>query len=124
VSLGTRRGFVVSGGPFVFDPWWFVSAACVVITALVLLAVVVLLITRRVVDKARPEDLPAVLAGLGDVVASLACFLPWGKARENPPTEPVPPQTGETLGQPVTIVAGQLAAPALSPSLLRGERGN
>ncbi|MGW5931891.1 hypothetical protein ACWF2L_37490 [Streptomyces anulatus] len=107
-----------------FDPWWFVSAACVVIAALVLLAVVVLLITQRVVDKARPEDLPAVLAGLGDVVASLACFLPWGKTREKPPTEPVPVQTDVTLGQPVTIVAGQLAAPALNSTLLRGEEGS
>ncbi|MCX5115429.1 hypothetical protein OOK13_44835 [Streptomyces sp. NBC_00378] len=105
-----------------FDPWWFVSAACVVITALAILVIAVLAIARRVVDKSRPEDLPAVLAGLGDVVASLACFLPWGKTRENPPSEPALPQGGEVLPPPVTIVAGQLAAThALNPPALPGE---
>ncbi|MFJ1635673.1 hypothetical protein ACIOKA_37015 [Streptomyces anulatus] len=93
------------------------------IAALAFLAILVFLIARRAVDKARPEDLPAVLAGLGEVAASLACFLPWGKVRENPPTEPSPIQNGQGMGQPVTIVAGQLAASATNPVALRGEEG-
>ncbi|MFL0028450.1 hypothetical protein ACJBCE_36620 [Streptomyces sp. NBUL23] len=107
-----------------FDPWWFLSAACVVIAALALLAVLVFLIARRAVDKARPEDLPAVLAGLGEVTASLACFLPWGKTREHPSAEPSLPPNGQGLGQPVTIVAGQLAASATNPIVLPGEGGS
>ncbi|MFI6125348.1 hypothetical protein ACIBCU_37495 [Streptomyces sp. NPDC051064] len=102
-----------------FDPWWFVSGACVVIAALALLATLVFVIVRRVVDKARPEDLPAVLTGLGEVVASLACFLPWGKTRDSTTAESSP---GETLAAPVTIVAGQLAtAPAINPPVIPGE---
>ncbi|MEV7854553.1 hypothetical protein [Streptomyces sp. NPDC088183] len=103
-----------------FDPWWFVSAACVVITVLAILVIAVLAIARRVVDKSRPKNLPAVLAGLGDVVASLACF-PWGKTRENPPSEPALPQGSEVLPPPVTIVAGRLAAThALNPPAAPG----
>lgn len=107
-----------------FAPWWwFVSVAGVVIVALALLVVVVLTVARRVVDKARPEDLPAILVGLGEVVASLACFLPWGKTRGSSVTEPTPPQGSEASSlPPVTIVTGQLAATLpLNPPAVPGE---
>lgn len=92
--------------------FWSLGAAGVVLGALMLLGFVVLAITRRVVDKARPEDLPEIVNGLGHVLASLACFLPWGKVRENAASEPR--RQDEQSEAPITIVAGQLATPAIT----------
>ncbi|MFF1378852.1 hypothetical protein [Streptomyces sp. NPDC058308] len=101
-------------------PFWSLGAAGLVLGALVLLSVLVLAITRRVVDKARPEDLPEILHGLGHVLASLACFLPWGKTRENTTSE-LPRSQNEAPEASVTIVAGQLAAPAINLRAPSGE---
>ncbi|GHD52383.1 hypothetical protein GCM10010335_64800 [Streptomyces galbus] len=43
------------------------------------------LIARAVVAKARPEDLQHILPGLGQVLAALALFLPWGRGRRGRP---------------------------------------
>lgn len=94
-------------------PLWYVGGVVLVLGALVVLSILVLSITRRVIDKAHPEDLPEILNGLGQVLASLACFLPWGKTRENAAPEPSRPQ-GE-LVPPTTIVAGQLVRPIAGP---------
>ncbi|MFY4719774.1 hypothetical protein [Streptomyces sp. LaBMicrA B280] len=43
-----------------------------------MLLTVVAIVARTVVAKARPEDLRHILPGLGQVLAALALFLPWG----------------------------------------------
>jgi hypothetical protein len=58
------------------------APAYILLTALsviVALIVVVALVACAVVAKARPEDLPQILPGLGRVLEALALFLPWGK---------------------------------------------
>ncbi|MFG2785944.1 hypothetical protein ACGFY7_50055 [Streptomyces prunicolor] len=44
---------------------------------------------RAVVAKARPKDLQHILPGLGQVLASLALFLPWGRGTRAPAVTPV-----------------------------------
>lgn len=110
-------------------PPGYVFAAGIVLGALVLLGVLVLIIVRSVVDKARPEDLPDILLGLGDVFASLACFLPWGKVRKNdPPESAQTPQGGGVVadGPRANIVAGHVVIPPLpsaSPDSLSAAPG-
>nr|WSW49808.1 hypothetical protein OG296_43105 [Streptomyces sp. NBC_01001] len=50
-----------------------------VLAVIVVLLTVVAIVARAVVAKARPQDLPHILPGLGQVLASLALFLPWGR---------------------------------------------
>ncbi|WP_433404611.1 hypothetical protein [Streptomyces sp. CA-146814] len=61
--------------------------AYVLLTALAVIAMLftmVAIIARAVVTKARPEDLPHILPGLGQVLAALALFLPWGRGKQDP----------------------------------------
>lgn len=95
-------------------PLWYVSGIVLVLGALVVLSVLVLSVMRRVIDKAHPEDLPEILNGLGRVLASLACFLPWGKTREDAAPEAPRPQ-GDLAPAPVAIVAGQVVGPLAGP---------
>ncbi|MFD5519621.1 hypothetical protein [Streptomyces sp. NPDC127066] len=60
-------------------PAYVLLAALAVI---VWLLTVVTVVARAVVAKARPEDLPHILPGLGQVLASLALFLPWGRRQQ------------------------------------------
>ncbi|MFF3967871.1 hypothetical protein ACFYZI_40745 [Streptomyces griseorubiginosus] len=57
-------------------PAYILLAALAVI---VVLLTVVAIVARAVVAKARPEDLQHILPGLGQVLAALALFLPWGR---------------------------------------------
>ncbi|MFJ2307303.1 MULTISPECIES: hypothetical protein [unclassified Streptomyces] len=57
-------------------PAYVLLAALAVI---VVLLTVVAVVARAVVAKARPQDLPHILPGLGQVLTSLALFLPWGR---------------------------------------------
>ncbi|MFF8413761.1 hypothetical protein [Streptomyces omiyaensis] len=54
------------------------------LAVMVMLFTVAAIIARAVVAKARPEDLPHILPGLGQVLAALAHFLPWGRGKLNP----------------------------------------
>ncbi|MFE2383160.1 hypothetical protein [Streptomyces misionensis] len=64
-----------------------------VLAVIVVLLTVVAIVARAVVAKARPEDLQHILPGLGQVLAALALFLPWGRgARNHALTPPVPVQ--------------------------------
>ncbi|MFJ5143252.1 hypothetical protein [Streptomyces sp. NPDC088707] len=66
-------------------PAYVLLAALAVI---VVLLTVVAIVARAVVAKARPEDLPHILPGLGQVLAALALFLPWGRATRGPTVAP------------------------------------
>ncbi|MEV5681536.1 hypothetical protein AB0L80_42780 [Streptomyces sp. NPDC052069] len=86
------------------------------------LAVLVAWTIRSVLQKARSEDVPEVLAGLSQVLGALSCFLPWGKWRNVPREAPASPGTGESgTGVPasasptITITAGQLAVAPILP---------
>lgn len=68
-------------------PAYVLLAALAVI---VVLLTVVALVARAVVAKARPEDLQHILPGLGQVLASLALFLPWGRGTRGQAVAPVP----------------------------------
>ncbi|MCY0946977.1 hypothetical protein [Streptomyces antarcticus] len=57
-------------------PAYVLLAALAVI---VVLLTVVAIVAKAVVAKARPEDLQHILPGLGQVLAALALFLPWGR---------------------------------------------
>ncbi|MEU3774291.1 hypothetical protein AB0F11_14010 [Streptomyces sp. NPDC032472] len=74
-------------------PAYVLLAALAVI---VVLLTVVAIVARAVVAKARPQDLPHILPGLGQVLASLALFLPWG--RRGPQGEAVAPPTRQDRG--------------------------
>lgn len=50
-----------------------------VLAVIVVLLTVVAIVARAVVAKARPEDLQHILPGLGQVLAALSLFLPWGR---------------------------------------------
>ncbi|MFD6331654.1 hypothetical protein ACFWGI_19040 [Streptomyces niveus] len=64
------------------------------LAAIVVLLTVVAVVARAVVAKARPQDLPHILPGLGQVLASLALFLPWGRGTRSPAVAPpVRPET-------------------------------
>lgn len=106
--------FPVSEAFLTHQPSPGVLATLLLLGALGVLCCVVLIIVRRVVDKARPEDLPEVLTGLGHVFSSLAGFLPWGKTRDALPA-PAPEPTSQTIvpaQQPVvTVVSGQIVVP-------------
>ncbi|MEU8620506.1 hypothetical protein [Streptomyces sp. NPDC048623] len=60
------------------------------LAVMVVLFTVVAIIARAVVAKARPEDLPHILPGLGQVLAALALFLPWGRGNRYPAAALVP----------------------------------
>ncbi|MEV7381869.1 hypothetical protein [Streptomyces lydicus] len=95
-------------------PVWGLASAMVVLVSIAVVALVALAIVRLVVAKARSEDLPEVLPGLGQVFASLSCFLPWGSKQEA--ATPVNPSGAEgpaaSWPPAVTIVAGQVAVGA------------
>ncbi|MEU5109734.1 hypothetical protein AB0H07_47150 [Streptomyces sp. NPDC021354] len=82
-------------------PAYVLLAALVVI---VVLLTVVAIVARAVVAKARPEDLQHILPGLGQVLAALALFLPWGRGSRGPtvvPPVPVrPDRRGRSQRQP------------------------
>jgi membrane protease YdiL (CAAX protease family) len=62
--------------------------AYILLAVIVVLLTVVAVVARAVVAKARPEDLPHILPGLGQVLASLALFLPWGLGTRGPAVAP------------------------------------
>ncbi|MFH8411028.1 hypothetical protein ACH4FX_40600 [Streptomyces sp. NPDC018019] len=66
-------------------PAYVLLAALAVI---VVLLTVVAIVARAVVAKARPEDLQHILPGLGQVLAALALFLPWGRGTRGPTAAP------------------------------------
>ncbi|MZE72614.1 hypothetical protein [Streptomyces sp. SID5789] len=66
-------------------PAYVLLAALAVI---VVLLTVVAIVARAVVAKARPEDLQHILPGLGQVLAALALFLPWGRGARGPAAPP------------------------------------
>lgn len=66
-------------------PAYVLLAALAVI---VVLLTMVAIIARAVVAKARPEDLQHILPGLGQVLATLALFLPWGRGTRGPTVAP------------------------------------
>ncbi|MER6736577.1 hypothetical protein [Streptomyces puniciscabiei] len=72
-------------------PAYVLLAALAVI---VVLLTVVTVVARTVVAKARPEDLPHILPGLGQVLASLALFLPWGRRQRGQAVTPPRPDPG------------------------------
>ncbi|MET7795376.1 hypothetical protein [Streptomyces decoyicus] len=76
-------------------PAYVLLAALAVI--IVLLAVVAI-VARAVVAKARPQDLPQILPGLGQVLAALALFLPWGRGTRGPTAAPQVPVRSERRG--------------------------
>ncbi|MGP8298262.1 hypothetical protein ACTPOK_09980 [Streptomyces inhibens] len=76
-------------------PAYVLLAALAVI--IVLLAVVAI-VARAVVAKARPQDLPQILPGLGQVLAALALFLPWGRGTRSPTAAPQVPVRSERRG--------------------------
>jgi hypothetical protein len=59
-------------------PVWLAGIGLIALLVLVLLAAY---IVRMVVCKARAEDLPAVLAGMSQVLEAVAGMLPWGRPR-------------------------------------------
>ncbi|MFI9230916.1 hypothetical protein [Streptomyces rimosus] len=76
-------------------PAYVLVAAFAVI---VVLLAVVAIVARAVVAKARPEDLQHVLPGLGQVLAALALFLPWGRGTRGPIVAPPVPVRPERKG--------------------------
>ncbi|MFI1621834.1 hypothetical protein ACH4VT_33475 [Streptomyces lydicus] len=79
-------------------PAYVLLAALAVI---VVLLAVVAIVARAVVAKARPQDLPHILPGLGQVLASLALFLPWGRGtRGQAAAPPVRLERGDGRRQP------------------------
>ncbi|MEV6594588.1 hypothetical protein [Streptomyces acidicola] len=75
----------------------FLLAALAII---VVLLTVVAILARAVVAKARPEDLQHVLPGLGQILAALALFLPWGRGtRGQAVAPPVPVRSGRRGGR-------------------------
>ncbi|MFI8504545.1 hypothetical protein ACIGFK_39480 [Streptomyces sp. NPDC085524] len=78
-------------------PAYVLLAALAVI---VVLLTVVAIVARAVVAKARPEDLQHILPGLGQVLAALALFLPWGRGTRGPTAAPpVPVRSARTGGR-------------------------
>ncbi|MEU5382020.1 hypothetical protein ABZ359_42155 [Streptomyces sp. NPDC005968] len=75
-------------------PAYVLLAALAVIAMLLTVAAIV---ARAVVTKARPQDLPHILPGLGQVLASLALFLPWGRATR-PSATPILPARARSRG--------------------------
>ncbi|MGW3652475.1 hypothetical protein [Streptomyces sp. NPDC000878] len=69
-----------------------------VLAVIVVLLTVVAIVARAVVAKARPEDLPHVLPGLGQVLAALALFLPWGRGARGQTVAPPVPVRSERRG--------------------------
>ncbi|MFI9080974.1 hypothetical protein ACIGW8_31650 [Streptomyces sioyaensis] len=69
-------------------PAYVLLAALAVI---IVLLTVVAIVARAVVAKARPEDLQHILPGLGQVLAALALFLPWGRGTRGPTVAPPVP---------------------------------
>ncbi|GAA1708351.1 hypothetical protein [Streptomyces yatensis] len=78
-------------------PAYVLLAALAVI---VVLLTVVAIVARAVVAKARPEDLQHILPGLGQVLAALTLFLPWGRGRRGPTGAPPVPARSERRGGP------------------------
>ncbi|MEU8544764.1 hypothetical protein AB0C52_33005 [Streptomyces sp. NPDC048717] len=76
-------------------PAYVLLAALAVI---VVLLTVVAIVARAVVAKARPEDLQHILPGLGQVLAALALFLPWGRGTRGPTVAPPLPARSERRG--------------------------
>ncbi|MEU1077971.1 MULTISPECIES: hypothetical protein [unclassified Streptomyces] len=76
-------------------PAYVLLAALAVI---VVLLTVVAIVARAVVAKARPEDLPHILPGLGQVLAALSLFLPWGRGTRGPTVVPPLPARSERRG--------------------------
>ncbi|MFF3733359.1 hypothetical protein ACFYXM_24345 [Streptomyces sp. NPDC002476] len=74
----------------------YVLLAALAIT--VVLLTVVSIVARTVAAKARPEDLPHILPGLGQVLAALALFLPWGRGTRGPTVVPPVPARSECRG--------------------------
>ncbi|MEU3226802.1 hypothetical protein ABZ695_27080 [Streptomyces sp. NPDC006976] len=60
-----------------------------------MLLAVVAIVAQAVVAKARPEDLQHILPGLGQVLAALALFLPWGRGTRGPTVAPPVPVRSE-----------------------------
>ncbi|MET7802427.1 hypothetical protein [Streptomyces decoyicus] len=58
------------------------------LAVIVVLLTVVDIVARAMVAKGRPEDLPRFLPGLGQVLAALALFLPWGRRTRGPTAAP------------------------------------
>jgi len=132
MALVTVTGaFLVLGGPVLV-----VSAELIVgslalmsivlgLAAVAALAVLLVFVVRPVLAKTRDEDVPAVLAGLNQVVASLSCFLPWGKWRPPAQGSAVPAgqhemsQPGPVATSTATIVTENLMV--VRP---RGSEGN
>ncbi|MEV5523681.1 hypothetical protein AB0N43_24865 [Streptomyces pseudogriseolus] len=77
-------------------PAYVLLAALAVI---VVLLTVVAIVARAVVAKARPEDLQHILPGLGQVLASLALFLPWGRGTRGTAGIPQPVRSERRGGQ-------------------------
>ncbi|MFJ4329157.1 hypothetical protein ACIP3A_39440 [Streptomyces tricolor] len=65
-----------------------------VLAVVVVLLAVVAIVARAVVAKARPQDLPHILPGLGQVLASLALFLPWALRQRGQAMAPPHPDRG------------------------------
>ncbi|MFI5672192.1 hypothetical protein [Streptomyces sp. NPDC051704] len=76
-------------------PAYVLLAALAVI---VVLLTVVAIVARAVVAKARLEDLQHILPGLGQVLASLALFLPWGRGTRGTTAAPPVPVRSERRG--------------------------
>ncbi|MFI6728755.1 hypothetical protein [Streptomyces atratus] len=76
-------------------PAYILLAALAVIGVLL---TVVAIVARAVVAKARPEDLQHILPGLGQVLAALALFLPWGRGMRGPTVTPPLPVRPERRG--------------------------
>ncbi|WP_030372005.1 hypothetical protein [Streptomyces rimosus] len=76
-------------------PAYVLVAAFAVI---VVLLAVVAIVAWAVVAKARPEDLQHILPGLGQVLAALALFLPWGRGTRGPTVAPPVPVRPERKG--------------------------
>jgi hypothetical protein len=94
-----------------------VLAVACVLCALLVLGALVFVVAHRAVEKARPEDLPEVLHGLGQLAASLACFLPWGKKREMPQPDPAPGGAALNRERAVTVVTGHVVGSLPAPAI-------
>lgn len=73
----------------VVTPIYFLIAA---LAGVVVLLSVVAMLVHVIVAKARPEDLPQILPGLGQVLESLSLFLPWNRRAKGTTKMPVPPR--------------------------------
>ncbi|MGW6308287.1 hypothetical protein [Streptomyces niveus] len=108
-------------------PVWLAGMGLVALLVLVLLASY---IVRVVVQKARPEDLPAVLVGMSQVLQAMAGMLPWGRPRPDSEglaagqTDSVP-ETSEprtVAGSVVVVQTGLPLPPVTLPATTREER--